>query len=613
MSEKLFVAYCTSGLGNRLRPLAAAIAYCQLTGRQLRVYWDSITPNGCLTPLERLFEDHFTPITLDAIAALGDRSVGLFTEKGPGHGVQREADRFGRGQLLQLAQRKAPLHAQALGLDDPNDVVIVYDNDYLPCVPRERSIAALRAMRPRADIRRKVRSQAAALGLTLDTPGVHARGTDFGLKDALAMYGNLVRERVGSQPFFLSTEDAELEQGLRAMFPGQLRSRNDRLHLTLNDGKTGWGDPDSYTISADHGVDALVDIYLLSSVTLQVYHPGSTFAEISRHLHGVLQAEQPGAYDRARDLFLARATQLLPRTAAQGGAAFPLEIETGPHGPRPPEHTAPAFLYWETLGYRIPLIERLYGGGGAAPRQVWDADLFSQLARWHFDEMPAEVLRKLCPGPEAHPQVRKMRGYITGRKVLIVGAQTYWLELLCAQAGAAEVTTVADGEIQWTGALSCKTALRTLTRDQFIAQLDVHAGRYDLVMSYGEIAHAGLGRSGERITPLADLFTFMLMAQAMKPTGMCAAGVPTGQDLVHFDTHRIYGELRIRALAHVSGLKYLGHVQPDDAMLATDPVEALRAGWTLPALAQLPLGSHRQMVLCFGAQDHDPSRYGRDA
>ena len=611
MSEKLFVAYCTSGLGNRLRPLAAAIAYCQLTGRQLRVYWDSITPNGCLTPLERLFEDRFTPITLDQIAALGGRTVGLFTEKGPGHGVQREADRFGRGQLQQLAQGRVPQHAQALGLDDPNDVVIVYDNDYLPCVPRERSIAALRALRPQADIRRKVRAQAAALGLTLETPGVHARGTDFGLKDALAMYANLVRERVGSQPFFLSTEDAQLEAGLRDLFPGQLRSRNDRLHLTLNDGKTGWGDPDSYTISADHGVDALVDIYLLSSVTLQVYHPGSTFAEISRHLHGVLQAEQPGAFEQARERFIARATQLLPRAAGPGGAAFPLEIETGPHGPKPPEHTSPAFLYWETLGYRIPLMERLFMGSNSAPHLAWDADLFSQLARWHFDEFPMADFRKLCPYPEAHAQIRKMRGYITGRKVLIIGSESYWLELLCAQAGATEVTTVEYRPIQWSGTLSCKTALRTLTWDDYIGELAAHEGRYDLILSYSSIEHSGLGRYGDRITPMGDLFTFMLMAQAMKPTGMCTAAVPTGQDLTHFNAHRIYGETRIRALAHAGGLKYLGIVYPDDAYLATDPVEHLRAGWQLGELAKLPLGTYRQPVLCFGAPDHDPKRYGQ--
>ena len=607
MSEKLFVAYCTSGLGNRLRPLAAAIAYCQLTGRQLRVYWDSITPNGCLTPLERLFEDRFTPITLDEIAALSGRRLGLFTEKGPGHGVQREAQLFGRGQLLALSQEAPPQHAQALGLDDPSDVVIVYDNNYLDCVPRERSIAALRALRPQADIRRKVRNQAAELGLTLETPGVHARGTDFGMKDALALYGNLVQERVGTQPFFLSTEDAELEQGLRAMFPAQVRSRNDRLHLTLNQGKSAWGDPDSYTISADHGVDALVDIYLLSSVTLQVYHPGSTFAEISRQLHGVLQAEQPSAFEQARERFIARATQLMPR----GGAAFPLEIETGPHGPKPPEHTSPAFLYWETLGYRVPLMERLFMGSNSAPHLAWDADLFSQLARWHFDEFPMADFRKFCPYPEAHAQIRKMRSYITGRKVLIIGSESYWLELLCAQAGATEVTTVEYRKIQWTGTLTCKTALRTLTWDDYIGELEAHEGRYDLILSYSSIEHSGLGRYGDRITPLGDLFTFMLMAQAMKPTGMCTAAVPTGQDLTHFNAHRIYGETRIRALAHAGGLKYLGIVYPDDAYLATDPVEHLRAGWQLSELAKLPLGTYRQPVLCFGAPDHDPQRYGQ--
>ena len=650
---QLFVAYCTSGLGNRLRPLAAAIAYCHLTGRELRVYWDSITPNGCLTPFERLYEAPITPITLDEIAAFRGRSVGLFTEKGPGHGVQREAERFGRDQLLGLSQQSAPQHAQALQLDDPNEVVIVYDNDYLACVPRDKSIAALRSLRPCEPIRTKVLAQAAALGLTLQTPGVHARGTDFGLKDALTMYTSVIRERVGAQRFFLSTEDEQLETGLRALFPGQLMSRNDRLHLQLNEGKTVWGDPDSYTISADHGVDALTDIYLLASLNLVVYHPASTFAEIARHLHGVLQKPQPSAglasslnstpdssanssanssptaaptasptasadaaspaaptaFERARERFIARATALAPR----GAPAHPLQIESGEHGPKTPELTPPAFMYWETLGYRIPFLERLFMGSNSAPHLAWDADLFSALAQHTFEDLPMPVFRKLCPYPEAFSQMSTLRGYISGRKVLIIGSESYWLELLCAMAGAAEVTTVEYRKIQWRGTLTCATPLRTLTWDDYINELDQHEARYDLILSYSSIEHSGLGRYGDRITPLGDLFTFMLMAQAMKPSGMCTAAVPTGQDLTHFNAHRIYGEKRIQAMELASGLKYRGIVYPDADYLATDPVEHLRAGWSLDALAKLPLGTYRQPILCFAGPDFSPQRYAMAA
>jgi predicted nicotinamide N-methyase len=35
-----------------------------------------------------------------------------------------------------------------------------------------------------------------------------------------------------------------------------------------------------------------------------------------------------------------------------------------------------------------------------------------------------------------------LKSYISGRRVLIVGSETYWVELYCALSGATEITTV---------------------------------------------------------------------------------------------------------------------------------------------------------------------------
>lgn len=614
MADKFFIAYCTSGLGNRLRPLAAAIAYCRLTGRKLRVYWDSITPNGCLTPLERLYQNQFDPISLAEIEALAGRSVALFTEKGPGHGVTREAERFGRDQLLKVSQFSTPQHAQALKLDDPHETVIVYDNDYLDCVPRELSIAALRSLVPAGDIRDQVLAQAAEHGLTLQTKGVHARGTDFGLKDALDLYSGLIRDRIGvdrGEKFFLSTEDAQLEQGLRELFPSQLMSRHDRLHLQLNEGKAVWGDPDSYTVSADHGVDALKDIYLLSCVNLVVFHPGSTFAEISRHLHGVLQeaaapvaatvaapaAAPLSALEQVNSLFVQRCTQMLPR----GGAKFPLSAVQGEPGPAPLETVPPEFIYWETLGYKTPILERMIMVSSSTPVLHWDAERFNQWVEAGLSRFTEADFRTLCPYPEALSQIAKLQSHIRGSKILVIGSETYWLELLCCLFGAAEVTTVEYREIHWDGELRSPTPVRTITWDQYLQELDRHEQAYDMVLSYSSIEHSGLGRYGDRFMPLGDLYTFLLMSRCIAPHGMCAVAVPVGQDLTHFNAHRIYGVTRMRALEQVGEMKLIGMATPDEAYLASHETEAgLRAGWSIASLATLPLGKLRQPVLCFG-------------
>lgn len=606
--KKRYIAYCTSGLGNRLRPLASAIAYCQATGRELFVYWDDVTPNGCLTPWSDLFETPIQPITLEQIGALDPKSTALFTEKGPGHGVEREAARHERPQLLGLAQGGARLHhSQALTLEETADTVIVYDNAFLQQLPLEASVAALRSLQPAAPIVAKVLDTAARLGLSPATPAVHARGTDFNMKEALATYSAIIDERIKQSDFFLSTEDAQLEAGLRERYGARLKSRPDRLHLQLKEGKTSWNDPDSYTITREHGIDALVDIYLLSSVSLVVYHPGSTFAEIARHLHGRLQglAQSASSLAQAKTRFAASVQALMPR----GGAAYPLETDAGPAGPLTPEQLPPSFFYWETLGYKLPLMERLFMNSySGQPVLNWDAEVFNQLLGIGFERLPQELFRRICPYPEAWSQMATMRGYITGKKVLVIGSETFWIEMLCAMAGAEEITTVEYRPIRWSKG-EVKAPLRTITWDEFTENLGEHENRYDLILSYSSIEHSGLGRYGDRLTPLGDLFTFQLMAQCMKPTGLCTAAVPTGQDLTHFNAHRIYGEQRIRAMEQVSGLRYVGIVYPDAAYLAEDPEPHLRAGWTLPALAQLPLGKYRQPILCFGREGFSVERY----
>lgn len=300
--------------------------------------------------------------------------------------------------------------------------------------------------------------------------------------------------------------------------------------------------------------------------------------------------------ERAFADFATRARQLLPR----GDAGVALGLNAGAHGPQHLEAAAAGFVYWETLGYQIPVLERMFMGSNASPQLVWDGELFSALAAQPFADFPMSAFKLLCPYPEAFPQMTLLRPYIQGRKVLIVGSQSYWLELFCAIAGATDITTVEYRDILWTTTPRCKTRLDTLTWDAYSADLDRHLGAYDLVLSYSSIEHSGLGRYGDQVTPLGDLLTFLLMSRSMKPTGMSASAVPVGQDLTHFNAHRIYGQRRIRALAHISSLQYLGMVSPGPADLGDEEVDELKSGWSLDKLGRLPLGQYRQPVLCFG-------------
>jgi hypothetical protein len=151
--------------------------------------------------------------------------------------------------------------------------------------------------------------------------------------------------------------------------------------------------------------------------------------------------------------------------------------------------------------------------------------------------------------------------------------------------------------------------MTAITWDQFIAGLDEHVQSYGLVITYSSIEHSGLGRYGDRIMPLGDLYTFFLMSRCLKPNGMFAVAVPTGQDLTHFNAHRIYGEKRIRAMEQIADFRYMGIISPGADYLASESVDFLKDGWNLPGLARLPLGSYRQPILCFGDRSFDFARY----
>jgi len=603
--QKKFVAYLTSGMGNRLRPLASAMAYCERTGRELLVYWDNVTPNGCLTPLDKLFKNTFNLISLEEIAEL-EGKIGLYTEKGKGHGAAREAERFGRDQLLKLSENNPLKNSIDIPLDSDEDVVIVYDNNYITAIPLEESIKQLRSLEPVDGVVKQVKTLAEKAEFFRGLKGVHARGTDFGLKQALEMYTTMInKEILPTEKFFLSTDDQALEKGLEEAFNQQIISRPGRLHLELNEGKEHWFDPDSFTISENHGIDALVDIYLLSCTNLVVFHPGSTFSEISRHLHGILWEKDPefllkSSLDltQLQNDFRTKLLSMMPRK----GQHIELNFSAGEFGPKYLEQAEKSYTYIETLGYKTPVLERMLFSGSSKPTLEWDADLVSQLVAIPSAQFPFNIFERLCPYPEAIPQLRKIAGYIPGRKVLIIGSEHPWLEIFCGLFKAKEVTTVEYRPIHWKGELKTQTEFKTILWQDFEQNLADYEGQYDLVLTYSSIEHSGLGRYGDPLTPAGDLYTFMIISKCLAEHGMAGVAFPVGQDLTHFNVHRIYGPIRIRALEIIGDMKLFGLATPEPAYLNVKEEEAFlrESGWGLDQLFKLPLGKYRQPLLCFG-------------
>lgn len=279
---KTIINYSTSGMGNRLRPLSSCYAISKKTGRKLLTYWDNITPNGCLAKWDELFQNELETITLEELGELNDCL--LLTESGgPGHGMDREATKFGRTTLKELSKKNPYRHHESFSYNDNHKNIIVYHNNFLPTVDKRDSEEFLLNLKPIKEIQDKIDFYVDSLGLNKSIMGIHARGTDFGV--TVVPYINAVKgilQLDPSQKFFLSTEDPEIEKTFLDVYPNNIIVRKKENYIIRDNPNTPWSDHNGFSITKRHAQEGIEDIFLLAHTNITVFHPMSTFAEVSR-------------------------------------------------------------------------------------------------------------------------------------------------------------------------------------------------------------------------------------------------------------------------------------------------------------------------------------------
>jgi hypothetical protein len=279
--KKTIINYSTSGLGNRLRPLASCYAISKQTKRKLLIYWDNITPNGCLAKWDELFKNKIETISLEELKQLNDCI--LFSETdGIGHGYEREYQKFGRDALKVLASKFPSYQKSSFDYTYNNDNIIIYDNGFQPNVNINDSYEFIQSLQPIKEIQEKIDYYEHKLGLNKNIMGIHARGTDFG--DYLDQYIYIIQHVLSQNPqqkFFLSTEDPVYENEIRKTFGNNIVIREKKNYIVKDENKP-WNDHNSFSITKEHAQEAIEDMFLLSKTNIQIYHPSSTFCEISR-------------------------------------------------------------------------------------------------------------------------------------------------------------------------------------------------------------------------------------------------------------------------------------------------------------------------------------------
>jgi Caenorhabditis protein of unknown function, DUF268 len=138
----------------------------------------------------------------------------------------------------------------------------------------------------------------------------------------------------------------------------------------------------------------------------------------------------------------------------------------------------------------------------------------------------------------------EQHGGLHGKKVLVVGSARPWLETVALQQGAASVTTLEYGAIQ-----SEHPQISTMTPDVFRKKyLAGERFGFDAVLSYSSLEHSGLGRYGDALNPWGDILSLARCWCVAKDDALLLMGVPVGKDVVQFNAHRIYGNVRMPLL-----------------------------------------------------------------
>jgi len=113
-----------------------------------------------------------------------------------------------------------------------------------------------------------------------------------------------------------------------------------------------------------------------------------------------------------------------------------------------------------------------------------------------------------------------------------------WIEAMLINMGN-KVTTIEYNvhETHYGDTLSCK--------DYFEYFENFQDEPFDAIVTYSSVEHSGLGRYGDPLDPNGDLKTMEVIYNNMKPGGILVWGAPVGQDMLVWNSHRIYGKHRL--------------------------------------------------------------------
>jgi hypothetical protein len=136
---------------------------------------------------------------------------------------------------------------------------------------------------------------------------------------------------------------------------------------------------------------------------------------------------------------------------------------------------------------------------------------------------------------------------IKGSRIAVFGSMDPWIETSLLALHAKEVVSIEYNHLSYN-----HSQLRTVSGENFssfYSRNSSYSHSFDLAVSMSSFDHDGLGRYGDPLSPDADLLAMKNVLQILKPTsGLLLLTVPIGPDVVVWNLHRRYGEIRLPLL-----------------------------------------------------------------
>ena len=285
MKLKKIIVISDGGLANRIRPIFSALALAEVLGlahRDVSVYWrpspvcDTLLTDVILTPFNEESERF--------IGSLDKQTAFLYRE-GSVRNAVNVFQRADIANLLEQCSSQSIEKAQSIEKYICNSTnnfhtLILFDNQPLIWNPKLSGFYH-ENLKKLVFIRDIEESAALFLGtkkLHRDSLGVHARGTDFRIP--FSEYSKKISlENLSETWFFASDSDYFNREAVRLYKNVTLRKKS------LPDHKAGiLGFGERIFRSSQSITDAAVDLRILASINLKIFHPNSTFACLAKEI-----------------------------------------------------------------------------------------------------------------------------------------------------------------------------------------------------------------------------------------------------------------------------------------------------------------------------------------